>query len=152
MLWLINTDLDAVNGYGYGTKMSPRKYSVRLAESQQHVIDAANLSGALDDGIEDRLYVRGRAADDAEHLGRSRLMLHCSRSSALRSPEFFEQADVFDGDNGLCCEGLKQLNLFVCERANVGSADHDRPNWARDLAESGTARAVRIPNPSTNTS
>ena len=72
-LWLINTDLDAANGYG--TKMSPRNQSVTLAEPQQHVINPANPSGALDDGIEHRLHVRRRAADDAEHLGRCRLML-----------------------------------------------------------------------------
>ena len=72
-LWLINTDLDAANGYG--TKMSPRNHSVSLAESQHHVIDPTNPRGALDDGVEDRLHVGGRAADDAEHLGRCRLML-----------------------------------------------------------------------------
>ena len=74
-LWLINTDLDAASGYGYGTKMSPRNHSVPLVESQHHVINPANPGGALDDGVEDRLHVRGRTADDAEHLGRCRLML-----------------------------------------------------------------------------
>ena len=65
--------------------MSPRNRSVALAESQQHVIDPANPRSALDDGVEDRLHVRRRAADDAEHLGRCRLMSRASRSSALRS-------------------------------------------------------------------
>ena len=55
--------------------MSPRNHSVSLAESQHHVINPTNPRGALDDGIEHRLHVRGRAADDAEHLGRRRLML-----------------------------------------------------------------------------
>ena len=72
-LWLINTDLDAANRYR--TKMSPRNHHVSLAESQHHVIDPANPCCALDDGIEHRLHVRRRAADDAEHLGRCRLML-----------------------------------------------------------------------------
>ena len=91
ILWLINTDLDAANWYG--TKMSPRNQIVPLAESQHHVIDPTNLGCALDDGVEHRLHVRGRAADDAEHLGRRRLMLQglaqffgsrsfCSRSAA----------------------------------------------------------------------
>ena len=72
-LWCINTDLDAANGYG--TKMSPRNHNVALVKSQHHIIDPTNPGGALDDGVEDRLHVRRRAADDAEHLGRRRLML-----------------------------------------------------------------------------
>ena len=55
--------------------MSPRNHYVPLAESQHHVINPTNPGGALDDGVEHRLHVRGRAADDAEHLGRRRLML-----------------------------------------------------------------------------
>ena len=73
ILWLINTDFDACNGYG--TKMSPRNHSVTLVESQHHVINPTNPGGALDDGVEHRLHVSRRAADDAEHLGRRRLML-----------------------------------------------------------------------------
>src|SRR5687767_15867305 len=68
MLWLINTDLDAASGNG--TKMSPRNQSVALIKSQHHVINPTDAPGALDDGVEDRLHVRGRAADDAKHLGR----------------------------------------------------------------------------------
>ena len=55
--------------------MSPRNHNVPVVESQDHVIDPTNPRGALDDGIQDRLHVRRRAADDAEHLGRCRLML-----------------------------------------------------------------------------
>ena len=55
--------------------MSPRNHSVPLVESQHHIIDPANPRRALDDGVEDRLHVRRRAADDAEHLGGRRLML-----------------------------------------------------------------------------
>ena len=71
--WLINTDLDSVNGHG--TKMSPRNGIVPFVESQHHVIDPANPSGAFYDGVENWLHVRRRAADDAEHLGRCCLML-----------------------------------------------------------------------------
>ena len=70
---VINTDLDAAN---YG--MEPiwaRGTNVPLMESQHHVIDPTNPCRALNDGIEHRLHVGGRAADDAEHLGRCRLML-----------------------------------------------------------------------------
>ena len=55
--------------------MSPRNHNVPFAESQYHVIDPTDPRGAFDDGIEDRLHVRRRAADDTEHLGGCRLML-----------------------------------------------------------------------------
>jgi hypothetical protein len=57
ILWLINTDFDPCNGYG--TKMSLRNHHVAIAESQHHVIDPTNPSGALDNGIEHRLHVYG---------------------------------------------------------------------------------------------
>ena len=55
--------------------MSPRNQIVSLAESQHHVIDPTNPGRALDNGVKHRLHVRWRPADDAEHLGRCRLML-----------------------------------------------------------------------------
>ena len=54
--------------------MRSRNHHVPLAELQHHVIDPANPSCALDDGVEYRLHIRGRAADDAEHFRRGRLM------------------------------------------------------------------------------
>ena len=54
----INTDLEAANSYGYGTKMSPRNHSLSLPESQHHVIDPTNPCSAFDYGIEHRLHVR----------------------------------------------------------------------------------------------
>ena len=55
--------------------MSPCNRIVPLVEAQHHIIDAANPRCTLNDSVEDRLHVRRRAADDAEHLGRCRLML-----------------------------------------------------------------------------
>src|SRR5262249_22736780 len=71
----INTHLETVSGNGYGTKMSPHNHSVAFTESQRRIIDSTNPSRALDDSVEDRLHVRGGAANNAEHLGRRRLML-----------------------------------------------------------------------------
>ena len=127
-LWLINTDLDAADGYG--TKMSPRNHSVPLAESQHHVIDPTNPRGALDDGVEHRLHVRRRAADDAEHLGRRRLMLQRLAQFRVALAEFLEQAHVLDGDHGLIGEGLEQRDLLVGERTNLRTANDDRRRWA----------------------
>ncbi len=72
---LINTDLNA--SYWNRTEMGTLNHSVALAESQNNVINPANPRGALDDGVEDRLHIRGRAAYDAEHLGGCSLMLQC---------------------------------------------------------------------------
>src|SRR5215475_15597669 len=55
--WIITTDLDAPKGYW--TKMSARDHVVPLAESQHHIINPTNPCSALDDSVEDRLYVRG---------------------------------------------------------------------------------------------
>ena len=106
MLWLINTDLDAANGYR--TKMSPRNQNVSLPESQHHVINPTNPGGALDDGVEDRLHVRGRAADDAEHLGRCRLMLQGLAQFCVALLELLKQPNVLDGDHGLGGEGFEK--------------------------------------------
>ena len=122
ILWLINTDLDA-SANGYGTKMSPRNHSVPLVESQHHVIDPTNPGGALDDGVEDRLHVRGRAADDAEHLGRCRLMLQGLAQFRVALLEFLEQAHVLDGDDRLVGEGFEQRNLLFGEGSNLRDAE-----------------------------
>ena len=66
-------------------------------ESQHHVINSANPRGALDDGVEHRLHVRRRAADDAEHFGCRRLMLQRLAQFRVALAEFFEQAHVLNG-------------------------------------------------------
>ena len=106
--------------------MSPRNHTVPLAESQHHVINPTNPRGALDDGVEDRLHVRGRAADDAEHLGRCRLMLQGLAQFCVALLEFFEQPHVLDRDDGLIGEGFEQSDLLVSERSNLCAANHDR--------------------------
>ena len=93
--------------------MSPRNHRVALAESQHHVIDPTNLRRALDDGVEHRLHVRGRAADDAEHLGRCRLMLQRLAQFCVALLDLFEQPHVLDRDHGLSGKGFKKLDLFI---------------------------------------
>ena len=114
--WLINADFFAASRCEYGTKMSPRNHSVSLAESQQHVINPTNPSGALDDGVEDRLHVRRRAADDAEHLGRCRLMLQGLAQFCVALLQFFEQPHVLDRDHRLIGEGFEESDLLVSKR------------------------------------
>ena len=103
--------------------MSPRNQSVLLAESQQHVINPTNPCGALDDGVEYRLHVRRRAADDAEHLGRCRLMLQGLAQFGVALLHFFEQPDVLNGDHGLGGKGFEQADLLLGERADFRAAN-----------------------------
>ena len=70
--------------------MSPRNHGIALAESQHHIIDPTNPRGALDDRIEDRLHVRRRAADYAEHLGGCSLMLQGLAQFRVALAEFLE--------------------------------------------------------------
>ena len=142
-LWLINTDLDAADGYG--TKMSPRNHIVALAESQHHVIDPTNPRGALDDGVEHRLHVRRRAADDAEHLGRCRLMLQGLAQFGIALAEFLEQADVLDGDHGLSGEGFEQRDLLLGKRLHLRTANYDHTDRTSLRVAVVSASIVRHP-------
>ena len=99
--------------------MSPRQpYRFPFAEPQHHVINPANPRSALDDGVEHRLHVGRRAADDAEHFGRCRLMLQRLAQFRVALAEFFEQADVFDGDDGLVGESLEERDLLIGKRTD----------------------------------
>src|SRR4030095_977795 len=124
----INTDRFASGEYGYGTNMSPRNQLISLPESQRHIINPTNPSSALDDRIQDRLHVCGRAADNAEHLGCCRLMLQGLAQYCIALLNLLEQSHVFDGDNGLVGEGFEKGDLFVGERTNLRAADGNSPN------------------------
>ena len=138
----INTDFATANGYG--TKMSPRNHSVPLAESQHHVIDPTNPRRALDDGVEDRLHVRRRAADDAEHLGRCRLMLQRLAQFRVALLDFFEQPHVLDGDHRLIGEGFEERDLFI-EKGRTSVRRIRMAPIAIPSRSSGVARMVRAP-------
>src|SRR6266511_750681 len=103
--------------------MSPRNHSVALVESQRHVVNSTNPRGTLDDGVEDRLHVRRRAADDAEHLGRCCLILQGLAQFRVALLDFLEQTYVLDGDDGLVGEGFEQRDLLFGKRTNLRAAD-----------------------------
>ena len=108
--------------------MSPRNHSVPLVESQHHVINPTNPSGTLDDGIEDRLHVRGRAADNAEHLSRSSLMLQGLAQFCIAFLQFLEQTHVLDGDHGLVSKGFEESDLLISEWTDLRTMDRNDPN------------------------
>src|SRR5262249_60221572 len=63
------------------------------------------LQPALYNGLEYRLSVAGRSADDLKHIGSRRLLLK-------RFAQFVKQSCVLDGYDGLGGEGLPQHELF----------------------------------------
>src|SRR5262249_12468492 len=67
------------------------------------------------------LQLAWRTADDTEDLGSRRLLLQ-------RLPQLVEQARVLDGDDGLRCEILNQLNLLVGKWADLLTVDVDCAN------------------------
>src|SRR5262249_45535628 len=103
--------------------MSPQNHVVSLAESQQNVVDSTNPGGALDDGVEDRLHVRGRAADNAKHLGGRRLMFQSFPQFCIALLDLLEQSDILDGDDGLISEGLEERDLLVGKWMDLCPAD-----------------------------
>ena len=115
-----------------------------FAESQQHVIDPTNPRGALDDGVEHRLHVGGRAADDAEHLGRCRLMLQRFAQFRVALLQFFEQPHVLDGDDRLIGKGFEQRDLLFGKRPNFRAANMNDPNRIT-LAQQWRSSTVRSP-------
>ena len=100
--------------------------TVLLVESQHHVIDPTNPRRALDDGIEHRLHVRRRAADDAEHLGGCGLMLQGLAQLCVALLQFLEQPHVLDGDHGLAAKVLSKLDLLVGEWTDFVAANMNR--------------------------
>src|SRR5262245_64101140 len=124
-IWLINTDLNASNGYR--TKMGPRSQNVSVAEPQHHIIDPTNPRRALDDSIQHRLHVRRRAADDAEHLGSCCLMLQSFAQFGVPFLQFLEQAHVLDRDYGLVGKRLQQLDLRRGEGAYLDATGEQSP-------------------------
>ena len=112
--WPINTH-STRPGVWVSDQNEPGNHTLPLPESQHYIINPTNPGGALDDGIENRLHIRRRAADDAENLGRRRLMLQGLAQFRVALLDLFKQPYVLDSDDGLVGEGLYQLDLPVSE-------------------------------------
>src|SRR5215475_10631110 len=126
-LWSIDTEPRGT-GIRYRPKMSPQDHSIPLVKSQYHIINPTNPGGAFYDRIEHRLHVCGRAADDAEHFRRCRLMLQGLAQFRVPLLQFLEQTYVFNGDDGLMRKSLEERDLFVVEGAHLGATDQDGAN------------------------
>jgi hypothetical protein len=87
-------------------------------EPQHYIINATNPRSALDDGVEDRLNIRRRAADDAEHFGGCRLMLQRLAQFCVALLDLLKQPHVLDGNDGLVGESFNKVDLPLTEWFN----------------------------------
>ena len=93
----------------------------------------------LDQRIEHRLQIEGRAADDLEHVGGGGLLLQ-------RFAQLVEQPRVLNGDDGLIGEGLDQRDLLVGEDVRTSvRRRRDRADRGRLPRIKGTQRTVWTP-------
>src|SRR4030095_8432526 len=112
---------DTVEGYRDRPKMSRQNHKVPRVQPQVHIINPTNPGRAFDNGVEHRLHVRRRPTDDAEHFRGCRLMCQRLTQLCVALLDFFEQPDVFDGDDRLIGEGFDESDFFFDERINYRS-------------------------------
>ena len=89
------------SGHRSAPRCAVRQRAGRASRTHDRWPSSASQSRAaeLDQCIEHRLQVEGRAADDLEHVGGGGLLLQ-------RFAQLVEQAGVLDGDDGLAGEVL----------------------------------------------
>ena len=86
---------------------------------------AAEIDGGGDEGLEDRVEIEGRAADDFEHVGGGGLLGERFFEIARARLHLVEQPRVLDGDDGLIGEGLQDRQFVGAERLqDVAKHDH----------------------------
>ena len=88
-----------------------REVDTVAAQDERHVAAEQPRRGEHD-GVEDRLHVSRRSADDAQDVGGRGL-------AGQRLLRFVEQSRVLDGDHGLSRKALKQCNLLVGKRLHL---------------------------------
>ena len=100
-----------------------------------------------DEGIEHRLQIEGRPADDVEHVRGRGLLLE--RLGQLRSPrlDLVEQPHVLDRDHRLVGEGGDELDLLVGERLDDQARDQQDADRRALVSEAGTPSMVRYAAP-----
>src|SRR6516225_8730199 len=87
--------------------------------SDRRDIRLTKSGGRLDQRVEHRLQVEGRAANDLEHVGGGGLLLE-------GFAQLVEQARVLDGDDRLACEVPNEIYLLLAERADLTAVHHER--------------------------
>src|SRR5262249_26656611 len=93
------------------------------------------------------LHVRGRAADDCEHLGGCRLMFQSFAQLCVALLDLLEQPDILDGDHSLVCEDFKKSYLLLGEGPNFRAANRnhsDRSSLPEQWCSKNSASATEL--------
>src|SRR5262249_47451146 len=72
--------------------------------------------------------VKRRATDRPQHISSCRLLLKCFRKLSRSRLHLFEQARIFNRDDGLVRKGVDELDLAFGELAYFGAPNEDHPN------------------------
>ena len=85
----------------------------------------ADACRVLQHGLEHRLQLARRTADDLQHLGGRGLLLQRLAQIVGALAQLVEQPGILDGDHGLRGEVLDQLDLLIAERPDLLAIDGD---------------------------
>src|ERR1700730_4816730 len=104
-----------------------RDITIDLACSQGDagVVSAAKASSSLDNSIQHRLQIEGRAADDLQYIAGRGLVFERFLEIARALAQLAKKPRVLDRDRGMFGKGSRQLDLHVTERPNLLPIDGD---------------------------
>jgi hypothetical protein len=106
---------------GRGPRSRHDAIPIGLLQHDQGAIRWAQAECSLDDRIEHRLQLVGRARNDGQHIAGGGLV--CKRFAQL-----VEQSRVLDRDDSLIRERLDQCELLIGERSNLGPPHRNHAN------------------------
>src|SRR5262245_31340097 len=99
--------------------------SVSIVQAQSAKLSVAEPCCVRQHGLENRLQLSRRTADDLQHLrGRGLLLQRLGQFGRARL-HLVEQAHVLDRNHRLVGEGRSQLDLFLGERADGRALQYD---------------------------
>src|SRR5215831_3656731 len=98
------------------TEMGEEKEPFAIGLPNGGVVRLAQARRGLYERIEHGPQIKGRAADDLEHIGSGGLLLE-------RFAKFVEQARVLDGDDGLSSKIPYQIDLLLGKRSHFCTVD-----------------------------
>ena len=94
--------------------------------------------------LQHRFEIKGRAADDLEHVGGGGLLLERFGQIVGALMQFLKQSGILDGDDRLGREISDQLDLLVGERPDFRAVDDKAPTSSSSL-HMGSAMSGRAP-------
>jgi hypothetical protein len=101
----------AVMGFGPVPEPCRPPQELAIPQKQPCMVGIAQPRCRLDQRVEHRLQIEGRAADDPQHVGRRRLLLQGFRQFRRACPNVSEQPRVLDGDDRLVRECAHEPDL-----------------------------------------